>query len=405
MVSRMARANHFLSQVMTRLRAEAPIVSADLRYHVRLDRAGGGTFAQVWFLTRGCTWDRAGACTMCNYGRGPTVSDDDMVASVRDALASIAEPVEELFVSPSGSMLDPSEVSHDARRRIFDVMAGFPSPKVCIETRSETVTQRSIRDIEHAFAGRSVTVELGLESSSAFVQRYCINRMSEPRVFQEAATQLRAAGIRVSANVALGSAFLNPRESIDDATASISWALTHGANLVVLFPMHVKPHTLLAWLQQRKLYEPPSLWSLIETLSRVRGEDLSRVTISWYRSNYVSGGPNRIAPTTCPQCLDTVLAALDRFRNEPGPASVAGLQSLTCTCRDEWARTVATAPTSSTLPERTLQQYDLLANELGLSDWWRLHELGVTEAMRSDVGGNSPIQTMAAPHAEGKDPA
>jgi len=175
--------NRFLSLVMQRIRAAAPPRLAGLVSAVRIDRAGGGSFAQVWFLTRGCSWDRGGACTMCNYGRAYSVTEEAMVQSVESALESIVEPVDELFVSPSGSMLDPAEVSPAARRAIFRRMASFRAPKVCIETRAETVTPATVEEVASTFAAKSVAVEIGVESSSPWILRFCINKATNPARF------------------------------------------------------------------------------------------------------------------------------------------------------------------------------------------------------------------------------
>jgi hypothetical protein len=41
-----------------------------------------GEMYQFWFRTRGCTFDRAGQCSMCNYGVGPDI--DPQLASYND---------------------------------------------------------------------------------------------------------------------------------------------------------------------------------------------------------------------------------------------------------------------------------------------------------------------------------
>jgi len=57
-----ATGNLLLNRVMRLVRAGRPYLAADKPFYVRMDRACGGDFAQLWFLTRGCTWDHGGAC-------------------------------------------------------------------------------------------------------------------------------------------------------------------------------------------------------------------------------------------------------------------------------------------------------------------------------------------------------
>ena len=94
---------------------------------------------------------------------------------------------------------------------------------------------------------------------------------------------LRKYQIPSIANVMLGSAFLSPREAIEDTVETVRWAIEQGTDSAVIFPAHVKQWTLLEWLWERGLYSPPSLWSLVEVLARIGSQLASRVSISWYK--------------------------------------------------------------------------------------------------------------------------
>ncbi len=357
---------------MRLIRGETPPVPASQSFSVRLDRTAGGVFAQVWFLTRGCTWDRAGACTMCNYGHESAVASEGMVESVRLALESIPGPVDELLVSPSGNMLDPVEVPDAARRAIYRHMASFRAPKLCVETRAETVTVELVEELANAFPGRGVAVEVGLESSSPWVQHYCINKSITQESFCAATSVLTAHGMRSYANVSLGAAFLSDAEAVEDACRSVRWALLNGADLAVVFPMHVKPRTLLAWLHHRGLYHSPSLWSLVEVLNGLEPESLPRVNISWYRCDYGSSEAPLRSPTTCPRCQGRMLTLLDRYRAEPSQSTLCELNSEECECKEVWRQQIAVVP-SPALPDRVLHHYECLAHYFGLSEWWTAH--------------------------------
>ena len=286
--------NPLLSAVMRRIRQPRPLQPDDLRFVTRVDRSCGLGFAEVWFSTPGCSHDSQGGCTMCNYGRRRPISEDEMVEAVRQGLAAIKMEVGELLVSPSGSMLDPKEVPHDARRRIFALIRDYPAARFAFETRADTVTTEAVDELVASVPGKGLAVEIGLESSSAWVQRFCLNKKSRPRQFATAANLLGSRGIDVYANVLLGVPFLTPVEAIQDCVRSVHWALTHGALAVVLFPVHVKPYTLLAWLYERGIYQPPSLWSLVESLRQVGPDLIHQVTISWYHDLCTRNGQKAV---------------------------------------------------------------------------------------------------------------
>ena len=303
---------------------------------------------------------------MCNYGLSGPVSPAEMVGFVREGLASINRPITELYVSPSGSLLDELEVPAEARRSILRMVNGFPSERFSFETRPITVTQSVIDELHELVPSKQIAIGFGLESANPWVLRNCINKTGANDEFASAAGRLL--DIDLYANVSLGSAFLSPAEAVEDTVRSAEWALEHGADIVLVFPMHVKRYTLLEWLYQHGLYEPPSLWSLIEVLQRLESSCIPRVSISWYRSDY-GADPNIVAsPATCPQCEEDVTATLDEFRANSSLGAVNRLRELECECRKAWGEQLKMP--ADPLTERVFGVYRLIAKEIGLTDWW-----------------------------------
>ena len=188
----------------------------------------------------------------------------------------------------------PFEVPPRVRRGSCEMANAFPCSKFSFETRAETVTPEIVEELVATMDGKPIAVGMGLESSSSWVRRFCINKLSDASAYEVAARLLHERGVGVYANACLGSAFLSPAEAIDDARATTEWALDNGADMALVFPMHVKAHTLLDWLYQRGDYQPPSFWSLVAVLSEIKPEYLSRVNISWYRGEYGDGPGHRL---------------------------------------------------------------------------------------------------------------
>ncbi len=360
--------NPFLSRLMAKIREPRPPLPPDQPFFNRIERVPAGLYGEVWFRTGGCRWDRQGGCTMCNYGRSEPPQPDAMVESVRQALLALEHPVDELMVSPSGSLLDPAEVPEEARRRIYALMAAHPASVLLLETRSEWVTPETADELRAIRPpGRGVTVEMGLESVDRWVRRFCINKGGSPADFARAAGLLRERGLGVYANVCLGTAFLSPAEAIDDAVATVRWALDNGADRAVVFPLHIKPYTLLDVLSRDGGYAAPSLWSLVEVLRRLGPTLAGRVEIAWYRSYYDREGKITRSPDTCPHCRDAVVGLLDDYRARQDHGTVDTLSAYPCTCRDAWAASLAA--THGARADRVATAYRSLANAFGLGNW------------------------------------
>jgi len=361
--------NPFLASVMGKVREGRPPVQEP--YFVRTEYVPAGRYVEVWFQTRGCSWDHQGGCTMCNYGEGKFVSDEWMVGNVATALDAVDWPVDELMVSPSGSMLDEVEVPKGARLAIYEMVAERDLDLFLIETREDSVTDELAAElVAKQPAERRVAIEIGLESCDPWIRRFCINKGVSLTQFINAVDIARRHGIIVYANVCLGTPFLTARQQIEDSLTTIQWALHNGADKVVVFPLHIKPFTLLDRLYDWDMYAPTSLWSLVEILRRLDPTQLPRIEIAWYKNYYSDSNKVRIAPGVDKAPPAEIIAALDRFRAEQSEDSVKELLRLEPTAREQWSRDIDTVPVVDRR-QAMAESYDRISKKLSMKWQWR----------------------------------
>lgn len=368
--------NPFLSTVAARLRATRAPYASDTSVTVNTEILDGLPFRRVWFRTAGCTFDRQGLCTMCNYGFSegiPATVTDDLRSSLRDVPI---DPKSTLLVSPSGSMFDPREVPDEIRAAIFEVVAETAAGTVVCETRPETVTPKRMREFALAVAPKTGVIELGLESADEWVLQWCVNKRLDLEEFRQAVSICHDEGLRVLANVSLGTAFLTPAAAIRDAEFAVRWAMASGVDGCVVFPLNVREWTVLARLWRGGLYAPPSLWSLVEVLRKTAPDFPGAVTAAWYRDYNADlpqaavSMPILASPTTCPRCLEQVISSLDAFRDTGDPRVLDVLSTLDCPCRDVWKKD----STDTTLDLGSVQRaYEYLGSSVLGPDWWTTH--------------------------------
>jgi len=384
--------NIVLSAVMRQVRARRPPLPLSQPYFTRVERVPAGNYVEIWFLTTGCTWDGSGGCTMCNYGAGPPVPAEAMVDAVREAVAEVRVEPHELMISPSGGMWDKHEVTEAAVREMY-VLARAANPgKFMVETRAETVSGARLAEMQEALPGVRLAVEVGLESHSDAVLRYCVNKGTGVDTFLRASEVLRPAGVELYANISLGTAFLTREEAVRDAVAAGRWALRSGADRIVVFPLHVKPYTLLDLLASRNLYEPVSLWDLVDVLAQLGPAVSDRVEIAWYKSYYDTEAKIRRSPVGCASCTQWLVHGLDRYRATQDFTVVRELIDRRCEC----AGTPSALTTiDGDLPERVWRLHALLAETCDLGQLWARYG----DRYRSEIRrafDSSPTATVAS---------
>jgi radical SAM enzyme (TIGR01210 family) len=164
-------------------------------------------------------------------------------------------------------------------------------------------------------------------------QRFCVNKTIDATTVRGAIDTIRSYGGSTYVNVSLGTAILNESEAIQDAATSVATALRWGADLILIFPMHVRENTLLAWLHREALYQPPSLWSFARVLDLLPEALLPRINLSWYRADYGDRRPIA-SPTSCSKFEHRLLSALDAYRENPSARALRRIQMIEC-CREQ----------------------------------------------------------------------
>jgi len=385
--------NVFLNNVCARIRESRPIVPPTLNYALRVEKIANFPFVTLWFRTRGCRHDYMGGCTMCNYGKSTPVDAEDMIEYVKAGL-SLASNDEGmmLLVSPSGSMLDEWEVPAQAREGILRLIRDTNASSYVCETRIETITDEKIKQYTDVLGNKIKCIEVGLESSNPWISKYCVNKeLSLPKYIESMAI-LRKYQVVSIANVIVGSPFLSPKESIDDAVETIRWAFSHGTDRGTLFPVHVKRWTLVEWLWEHGQYSLVSLWSLIEVLNQLGPELAQKVTISWYKLYIEKMARGRLnsstdlgylsSPTTCPVCHSKVISLLDIYRDTNDFSVIVELNNMSCACKDAWRSNLEKKDLLS-LPERVASAYESIGRNVLGDRWWNENGNGVLEEIKS----------------------
>lgn len=361
--------NPILNAVVKALRATRPKVSLD--YYARFESVPHGSLVDIWFRTRGCSFDRNGSCTMCDYDWSSPTSSEQQISFVQQALAEVGVSPYELLISPSGSMLDEREVPIEARKQIFDIACKQPCKLFLFETRPETVTNEALVGYHNAFAGTGIKVgvEVGLESANQWVLTYCVNKQLSLHDFENAVRLIKRNGMLSYANISLGTAFLTEQEAIQDAVNSIYWALDKGVDKIVLFPLHVKTYTVLHWLWRNGLHAPTSLWALPEVLKRLGPDTASKVELAWYKPLPSTDAPSYPTPQTCEDCHADVVQLLDSYKRTMDYRYVALLDEVDCPCHDAWRERLAISPRPS-LANRVFSAYESMVKDVLGETWW-----------------------------------
>ena len=234
---------------------------------------------QICFMTSGCSLGQEGSCTMCNYGLTDCTEYD-----ARQELSRILDDQGDrdiILLGTSGSILDESEFRRDRLESVIDEIRSRELIRTVILEASYRFVDDNALEKLSALNDRDVIVEMGLESSNPLVLDRCLCKDVDLERIKECIHRIKKHGFKVYLNVIFGSPLLSIEEQKEDARNTIKWANEQGADGIVLFPLNVKPNTLLWSMEKSGAYILPSHMELIDMLSGIEDSSLGKIFLSW----------------------------------------------------------------------------------------------------------------------------
>lgn len=339
-------------------------------------------FARLWVKTRGCRHsNNNGGCIPCDYWTGGEVAPEILLSETISKLESLSDfPPQQLLLNTNGSVFDNSELSKDIRQNIFFLIAKqLPNTKVIIETRVETIKTDALHELS-VFKSNNVAIEFGVESSSQIINTLCCNKRLDLSKIPSVVNMCIDLGYDVFANVLVGLPFLNYTEIIKDAIDTIHWCLSIGVSSCVVFPVNIKPWTILYWLYKNGFYKPVSLWALVEVIVSIEPDLLKNIEISWYPSLKQNLHPlytiSAIIPQTCPECNDSINILLRRYAVESNQRHeiVKTLANIRCDCRKSFLNNLSIDTFSAQRVKKIKRLYEEIAERVFGKNWKIKHE-------------------------------
>lgn len=367
--------SELLDIACSKLKQNRPKLPDTMNYTVMSERNDSRSFAAIWFRTVGCRFNHTGGCTMCDYWISNPISAEEMIKSVQDAISKISFEPQMLIINVSGSFFDELEVPREVRRKIYEILSKFKKTIFVFETHANTINDQTLNECLSYFTPNQINVEIGLETASSWIRKYCCNKKIENLNVVNAIKCICEHKINAIANIMIGIPFLSTKEAINDAVESIDWAFKNGVDRCVLFPINIKPWTLAYWMEASGLYRQPSLWALVEVLLRIDSTYLHKTELSWYKKHPHQHPLYEFPiqrPYTCDKCYPVVTELLDKYflGDVDRRLILLELQSVSCKCKDDFLKQNEISP-QDTLEERLKVIYEKIGVGILGNEWWQ----------------------------------
>lgn len=261
-------------------------------------------------LSRGrCANDINGACIMCDYGiASKNKPVQEYLQDMDQAIKTYGDTVRCLMLCTNGSIFDENQVERELLEGAIDLAAKCAIPKIQLEAHYLDIDSEKLNMVKERLINKKVIIALGLETINQEYQDLIIGKRINIDDFEKRIALIKGYGFSIELNIMLGLPFLSPREQFMDALNTLKWVYSHQCR-PILFPVNVKPYTLLMEMHKTGQYSPISHWLILLLLEQLTEEELSQIILVWHGNrmeNYDDPALHQIPPIACAKCLPII---------------------------------------------------------------------------------------------------
>lgn len=270
---------------------------------------------QICFYSKGCKYSECGNCIMCDYGkvREENLRPEDIKEILKTVINNLEKLPNVLLLNSLGSVLDTEEMPIKNIITLLDELTNINIDVIIFETHYLTINDDILSLIKQKLCNKDIVIELGLESSNKEIREKCLNKYINNAKFIEKINLIKSYGFGVEANVIFGSPFLSNKQQQIDTLNSINWCFENNIDRVNLFPINIKPYTLLYKLYEQGMYLPVTHKDFIEVLNKISKEYIDRIYLCWYGNREITYDEKE---TILPKCSELEYSMLMDFYKE-----------------------------------------------------------------------------------------
>ena len=270
-------------------------------------------YLEISFENGQCSYDKQGTCIMCDYGIATQKQDVSIFIEEMLRIYNSFPKINSLMLCTNGSFLDDKQIPLDFQKQIMKVANNLSCKTIYIESHYSTITDSKLKLLKEIFKNKTVKIELGLETINSFYQEYILNKKISIQYLKYVIKKIRDCGYTPIINLLLGLPFLNEKEQVEDVLNSVDWCIEQQTEMV-LFPINIKPHTLIYYLYQNGMYSPISQWEMIYVLSLIDETYLSKIDIAYWGNRDESIDDEMIIfPSVCPKCQPLIYGFYPKY--------------------------------------------------------------------------------------------
>lgn len=229
----------------------------------------------------------------------------------------------------AGSILNNDEISNDELLEILKIVNSNKDIKrVVLESRPEFINYEILSKISEVCKDTIVEIGIGLETANDYLRTKCVNKGFSFNAYIQAVCKIKKfSNIKVLTYLTVKPIFLTIQEGIDDVVNSIK-TISDFTDIISLEPVSIQKNTLIEYLYNENMYQPPKGWMVRDIILRLAAENLLskfELRIGGFEFFPI---PDLVI-SNCELCNEALYYAIDDFNSTE---DIKAIEALHCEC-------------------------------------------------------------------------
>lgn len=294
----------------------------------------------IYLRGKGCDWScqMDGGCLMCGHYYGTSQGEElPQNAYFKQFQNEIAKydfsDIPVLCIYNAGSILNNKEVPTEELLKMLEMTSKYPHIKrIVLESRPEFVDTDILERISAICKDKIVEIGMGLETSNNEIREKCINKGFDFLSYIEAVCRVRKfPNLKVLTYLTVKPLFLTIDESINDVVESV-FDIQHYTDIISLEPVSIQKNTVVEYLFEMEIYNPPKGWmikEILQKLSNMEGNKEIDLRIGGFEFFPI---PDLVI-SNCEKCNASLYKAIDEYNSLKKSDAI---RQLECSCYKDY---------------------------------------------------------------------
>lgn len=324
----------------------------------------------IYLRSKGCEWSckTNGGCFMCGHYFGTTKGKNLPYHAFLDQFKTEYNKYDfsdtpMICIYNAGSILNCNEIDRTELLEIISIVSENPNIKrIVIESRPEFIEYDILEKLSQICKDKTLEIGIGLETTNDFIRCKCINKGFSFQAYLESICLLKKfKNIKSLTYLTIKPLFLTVQESINDVLNSIE-TISNFSDIISLEPVSIQKNTLIDYLYQNHIYEPPKGWMVKEIIMSLNKKNLLNkfeLRIGGFEFYPI---PDLVIGN-CDKCNKSLYAAIDTFNSTK---NIKCIKQLTCECEQKYFKDKNYESLNSTtdINERIMTSMNLLLEQI-----------------------------------------